>query len=66
LLAGLRPGSSVLKMNTKTVQVVVAGIAVITGLVLTALLSRGLGTLVTAGLGLFVFVAVAAAVALEH
>jgi hypothetical protein len=56
----------VLKMNTKTVQVVVAGIAVITGLVLTALLSRGLGTLVTAGLGLFVFVAVAAAVALEH
>jgi hypothetical protein len=57
LLAGPRPGSSVLRMN---------GIAVITGLVLTLLLAGGPGTLVAAGLGLFVFVAVAAAVALEH
>jgi hypothetical protein len=66
LLAGPRPGTSVLRMNTKAVPVVVAGIAVITGLVLTLLLAGGPGTLVAAGLGLFVFVAVAAAVALEH
>jgi hypothetical protein len=53
-------------MNTKAVPVVVAGIAVITGLVITLLLAGGPGTLVAAGLGLFVFVATAAAVALEH
>jgi hypothetical protein len=41
LLAGPRPGSSALRMNTKAVPVVVAGIAVITGLLLTLLLAGG-------------------------
>ena len=61
------PGSSALRVNTKAAPILVAGVAVITGLGLTLwLMGLNQDAVVGAGLGLFLFVGTAIAVALEH